>query len=129
MPLKYLNKFIITNNVYFQSYGWTFSQSKIEYHKNSPSAILVITNLDWKNYYKLIFGKYFEVHSNPDPYNAITTSTNEATGLGPTGNLNGIYTFFCLKTGLIIKYHKCNKYPISQRVINTVKNWGEGPKK
>ena len=75
----------------------------------------------------MVVGTYCEVHDEPDPSNTMTTRTNESIALEPTGNLNGTYKFFFLKTGCILKLRKWTEYPMSQQVIITVNKWVRNP--
>ena len=68
----------------------------------------------------MVVKTYCEVHDEPDPSNDMTPGTHETIALGNTGNLNGIYKFFCLKTGRILKWRKWTEYPIPKQVVNTV---------
>ena len=65
-------------------------------NKLSPRAIVVRTNLYWKQDCKLVVGTYCEVHYEPDPSNTMTPKTHGAIDLGKTADLNNTYKIFCL---------------------------------
>ena len=54
--------------------------------------------------------------------------THKAISVGITGNLNGTYKFFCMKTRHILKFCTWTEYFTPQKVVNKVDKWGENPK-
>ena len=90
---------------------------------------MVRTNSDWKNHCKLIVGTYFKLNYKTEPYSPATPHTHDAIVIGPTGNITMTYIFVCLNTGHIFKRLNCTEYPITQRIINTVKHLGVNSKK
>jgi hypothetical protein len=65
----------------------------------SPREILVCHRLNAKLHCCVPFGAYCEVHDEPSPSNSMQRRTHGAIHLGPSGNLQGNYHFFCLDTG------------------------------
>jgi hypothetical protein len=61
--------------------------------KFSPRELVRRHKLSAKIHCKTPFGTYCEVHDEPDPSN-----THAAICMGPTGNAQGSYKFYCLKT-------------------------------
>ena len=55
----------------------------------------------------------------------MTESTYDALYLGPTGNLQGTFNAFDLKTGLFKNNSNFTRVPIPDLVVKLVKNWGK----
>ena len=64
------------------------------------------------------------MHNEKDPTNDNVPRTHEAIALGPTGNFNGTYKFFCLKIGRVLKRRRWISFPMPDRVIKKVDTWG-----
>ena len=107
-PLNFPHKILITNTLYFSvlwlnafRLKWNIGKKFNEGYVGQESFIL-------KNTVSQYLGNTVcEVHNRPDRYNTMTSRTNGFIALGPIGNLNGIYKFFYLKTGHILKWRKC----------------------
>lgn len=69
----------------------------------SPWELIIRQNLDFKKHCRSPFGTYCEVHDELTPTNGMESRTHEAICLGPTGNLQGMYKFFSLKSGKRIR--------------------------
>eukprot|EP00804_Cyclotella_cryptica_P024426 CCRYP_015860-RA/>CCRYP_015860-RA protein AED:0.35 eAED:0.26 QI:0/0/0/1/0/0/3/0/310 len=54
--------------------------------------------LSAKIHFKMPFGTYCEVRNEPDPSNSMQGCTYETICMGPTGNVQGSYKFYCLRT-------------------------------
>ena len=54
--------------------------------------------LDWKKSCKLHFDAYAQVHEDRNVTNTLEERTQGAICLGPTGNLQGTYNFFSLRS-------------------------------
>ena len=70
--------------------------------KYSPRELITRRRLDAKLHCKAEFGAYCEVHDEPSPSNTMQRRTHPSICLGPTGNLQGSYKFFCLTTGQLL---------------------------
>ena len=55
--------------------------------------------LDWKKSCKLHFGAYAQVHEDRNVTNTLEERAQGAICLGPTGNQQGTYNFFSLRSG------------------------------
>ena len=130
LPFKILHKLIVTNAVYF-AVLWlnAFPVKSGISDKLSPRAIVVRTILSWAKHCKLLFGAYCKVHDEKDPTNDNMPRTHASIALGPTGNFNGSYKFFCLTTGRVLKRRKWTKFPMSDRIVNKVSAWGRRTKR
>mmetsp|Transcript_2109 Transcript_2109/g.4550 ORF Transcript_2109/g.4550 Transcript_2109/m.4550 type:complete len:337 (+) Transcript_2109:1032-2042(+) len=64
----------------------------------SPREIMTNTRLDYLKHCKVPFGTYCQVFQENQPSNTDLERTVDALCLGPTGNAQGGYKFFCLDT-------------------------------
>ena len=64
-----------------------------------------------------MFGSYCEVHEDNAPTNSMKSRGLPAICLGPTGNIQGTYSFLNLSTGLVIKRRRFVKLPAPDSVI------------
>ena len=79
------------------------------------------TTLDWKKYCKAKLCAYCEVHEEYKPTNTIYDArTRSAIFIVLTANLQGIYTFLCLKTGNRITRKKFSVVPMTASVVEQV---------
>ena len=70
----------------------------------SPREIVMRTKLTFDKHCRVpLFGAYVETHDHPDKTNDSRPRTTPAIALGPTGNAQGTYKFYNLKTGKKIK--------------------------
>ena len=89
--------------------------------KYSPREIITRRQLDAKLHCQVEFGSYCEVHDEPTPSNTMQRRTHPAICLGPTGNVQGSYKFFCLTTGQLLVRRRWTPMPgIPTTVINAV---------
>ena len=70
-------------------------------------------------------GAYTQVHEEALPSNSQVARTVGAICLGPTGNQQGGYKFFNLRTGKRITRHKWTALPMPHDVIARVNNIGQ----
>jgi hypothetical protein len=66
--------------------------------KFSPRELVQRHKLNAKIHCKTPFGAYCEVHDEPNPSNTMQSRTHATICMGPTGNAQGSYKFYCLKT-------------------------------
>jgi hypothetical protein len=88
--------------------------------KLSPREIILRHKLDAKHHCRAPFGAYCEVHEENDPTNSMKSRGIPAICLGPTGNLQGTYSFLNLATGLVIKRRRFTELPAPDSVIQRV---------
>ena len=69
----------------------------------SPREIILRHKLTYKQHCRALFGSYCEVHEDNTPTNSMKPRTIPTICLGPTGNIQGTYSFLNLLTGLVIK--------------------------
>ncbi|KAL7464347.1 hypothetical protein ACHAXS_004676 [Conticribra weissflogii] len=89
----------------------------------SPKEIVTRQQVDYNKHCKAEFGCYCEVFDDPTPSNTLTPRTQPAICLGPTGNLQGTYKFFSLRTGLVLKRRQFKCLPMPDSMISTLNNW------
>jgi hypothetical protein len=86
----------------------------------SPRKIILRHKLDVKHHCHIPFGAYCEVHEENTPTNSMKLRGIPAICLGPTGNLQGTYSFLNLATGLVIKRCRFDELPAPDSVIKLV---------
>ena len=118
LQFNYLHKTIVINMIYF-CILWlnAFLVKNGISQEFSPRSIVVRTKLSWKKHCCIKVGDYAEVHNEPDPNNTISPCTHPEIAVVPTGNFNGIYKFFCLITGRILKRRNFTWYPMPYKII------------
>ncbi|KAL7461401.1 hypothetical protein ACHAXS_001822 [Conticribra weissflogii] len=89
----------------------------------SPRKIITRQPIDFTKHCKTEFGSYCEVYDDPTPSNTLTPRTQPAVCMGPTGNLQGTYKFFALRTGQVIKRRQFRTLPMPDSMIQTINNW------
>ena len=67
--------------------------------KYSPRTMMTVKALDWKKSCKLHFGAYAQVHEDRNVTNTLEERTQGVICLGTTGNLQGNYNLFLLRSG------------------------------
>ncbi|KAL7470808.1 hypothetical protein ACHAXS_011072 [Conticribra weissflogii] len=92
--------------------------------KFSPREIVTRQPLDFTKHCRTPFGSYCEVHDEPAPLNSMRPRTHPAIALGPTGNAQGTYKFFCLEKGTVLKRNHWTEYPMPDSIIRRVNRWG-----
>jgi len=86
----------------------------------SPREILQHNKLDVKRHCLAPFGSYCEVREDNAPTNSMKSRGLPAICLGPTGNIQGTYSFLNLSTGLVIKRRRFVELPAPDSVIQRV---------
>ena len=86
----------------------------------SPREILRHNKLSIKHHCVAPFGSYCEVHEDNDPTNGMQSRGLPTICLGPTGNIQGTYSFLNLSTGLVIKRCRFVELPAPDSVIQRV---------
>ena len=86
----------------------------------SPREILQHNKLDVKCHCLAPFGSYCKVHEDNTPTNSMKSHGLPAICLGPTGNIQGTYSFLNLSTGLVIKRRRFVELPAPDSVIQRV---------
>ena len=86
----------------------------------SPREILQHNKLSIKRHCVAPFGSYCEVHEDNDPTNGMQSRGLPTICLGPTGNIQGTYSFLNLSTGLVIKRRRFVELPAPDSVIQRV---------
>ena len=76
--------------------------------------------LDLKKSCKLHFGAYAQVHKDRNVTNTLEERTQGAICLGPTGNLQGAYNFFSLRSGKKLPAENSHNCPPPTIVMKTV---------
>ena len=75
------------------------------------------------------FCEYIQAHKDPDVTNDTKERTYDALYLGPTGNLQGTFKAFDLKTGRVKKNRNFTRVPMPDLVAKLVNNWGKRSQK
>jgi hypothetical protein len=83
----------------------------------SPLEIVLCHKLDFKHHCRAPFGAYCKVHKDNSPTNSIKSCGIPSICFGPTGNIQGIYIFLNLATGLVIRQQCFNKLPAPDSII------------
>ena len=73
----------------------------------SPRKIMTVKALDWKKMCKLHFGAYEQVHKDRNVKNMLEERIQGEICLEPTGNLQGTYNFFFLRS---VKKITCGQF-------------------
>jgi hypothetical protein len=121
LPYKALPKLMLIEMVYFVVMWLNAFPSKSGISEDlSPREIVLRTRLTFDKHCRLPFGAYVEAHDHPDITNDNRPRTTPAISLGPTGNAQGTYKFYNLKTGKKIKRGKWTRLPVPDSVIKTV---------
>jgi hypothetical protein len=90
----------------------------------SPKEIVLRQKLNFKKHCKARFGAYCEAHDEPTPSNTMVSRSTPAIILGPTGNMQGMYKVFNLRTGKKIQRRKLTVMPMPDLVITQVERLG-----
>jgi hypothetical protein len=80
--------------------------------------------MDYSKHCRVLLGTYCKIHDEPSPLNTMMPRTHKAIAIGPTGNLKGTVTFFCLNTGRILKQQSFTALPMPDRVIKRMNTIG-----
>jgi hypothetical protein len=84
----------------------------------SPREIVTGQHLDYNRHCRFEFGEYVQTHEAHD--NSMAPRTVGALALRPTGNAQGSYYFFSLKSGLLLTRTYATKLPMPDEVIDRV---------
>ncbi len=90
----------------------------------SPREFVLQQKLNFRRHCKARFGAYCEAHDEPTPSNTMVSRSTPAIVLGPTGNIQGTYKVFNLRTGKKIKQRKIMVMPMPDTVIAQVERLG-----
>ncbi|KAL7480380.1 hypothetical protein ACHAW6_006074, partial [Cyclotella cf. meneghiniana] len=96
--------------------------------KFSPRELVQRHKLSAKVHCKTPFGTYCEVHDEPDPSNTMQSRTHATICMGPTGNAQGSYKFYCLKTQQRLIRRRWDELPMPRSVIRTVHRHAQADK-
>ncbi|KAL7447969.1 hypothetical protein ACHAXS_000114, partial [Conticribra weissflogii] len=125
-PFKMLPKRILIELIYFHVLWMNaFPVRNGISERFLPRELVLNQKLDFKKHCKIPFGSYCEVNDEPTPLNLMTARTSPAIALGPTGNFQGTYKFFSLKTGKLLKRRAFTPLPMPDSIITTVNSWGQ----
>ena len=87
----------------------------------SPRNIMTGKPLDYEKHCRLPFGAYAQTHEDKHITNGMITRTEGGICLGPTGNLEGNYSFLSLRTGRMVTRGHFYKVPtpgvVTRRVL------------
>jgi len=87
----------------------------------SLREIILRHKLDYHHHCRAPFGAYCEVYEDNTPMtNSMKTRGLPAICLGPTGNIQGTYSFLSLVSGLVIKHRQFDEMSAPDSVINRV---------
>ena len=86
----------------------------------SPRNIINFKQLYFKKQCPIPFGTYIQSHYNWNTENQMIDRTQGDICLGPTGNLQGSYTFLSLRTRRKATHSQFKKLPTSSRITQRV---------
>ena len=95
-----------------------FPVSRGIYDRISPRELILCHKLDHKHHCQAPFGAYCETHED----NSSVTNSMKTCGIpsiypGPTGNIQGIYNFLSLVSGLVIRQRCFTELPAPNSII------------
>ena len=130
LPFESVPKLTATNIVYFVVL-WlnAFPVRNIIFKKHSPRLIVICNKLNWKQHFKMPFFTYCEVPDELDPSNDMTPRTHKGIAIGPTGNIQGTYKFFCMNNDLIPRIQNFTKFNMPDSMIKKVNAYGSKARK
>ena len=73
----------------------------------------------------LFFGNYYEVNDKTNPIKSTVARMHEAIALVSNGILQGTQNLFYINIGPVLNKWNFTGYPMTDRVINKVKKWGD----
>eukprot|EP00804_Cyclotella_cryptica_P010069 CCRYP_018044-RA/>CCRYP_018044-RA protein AED:0.31 eAED:-0.77 QI:0/-1/0/1/-1/0/1/0/270 len=88
--------------------------------KYSPRELICRHKLSARTHCKTPLGAYCEVHDEPSPTNSMTPRTHETICMGPTGNIQGSYKFYCLCTKKKLTRRRWSEMPMPKSIIRKV---------
>ena len=74
--------------------------------KFSPRELVQCIKLSANVHCKMPLGTYCKVHNEPDPLNSMQGCTHKTICMGPTGNAEGSYKFYCLQMKQKLTRHR-----------------------
>ena len=80
------------------------------------------------NHLKSPFGKYIEASVDADVTNNMTGRTHPCISLGPSGNWKDSQICFDLETGKVVLRPTIARFPMPDRVIKVINDWGKSQK-
>ena len=86
----------------------------------SQYTIMTGKTLDWKKSCKIHFRAYSRVHDNRNVTNTLEERTQGEICLGPTGNLQGTYNFFLIRSGKKITRGQFTEVPTPMIIMKQV---------
>ena len=129
LPFKYLPSLLLVELTYFSTMWLNAFPPRGGVSQNvSPRGIVTGTQFDYVKHCKLPFGSYVQAHEEPDKTNTQGARTVGAICLGPTGNLQGSYKFYNLRSGRLITRRNWTAIPMPQEVIDRVDALGKADK-
>ena len=78
---------------------------------------------DWRKICKLHFGAYAHVHKDKNLTKTIEERKQEAICLGTTGNLQGTYNFFSLRSEKKSPAENSQRHPHPRPSLNVWQKW------
>ena len=97
--------------------------------KFSPREIILRRHLDFNKHCCGDFGEYIQAHEDPNVTNVMKERTYNALYLGPTGNLQGNFKAFDLKTVRVKINRNFTCVLMPDTVVKLVNDWGGGSQK
>jgi hypothetical protein len=87
----------------------------------SPHEIILRHRLDYKHHCRAPLRSLLQSpRRSQEGRNSMKTRGIPSICLGPTGNIQGIYIFLSLVSGLVLKRRTWNEFPVPQSVIDQV---------
>jgi hypothetical protein len=87
--------------------------------KVSPRTLITGSNLDYHKHCTLQYGEYVHTHEKGTNSTAIPRTIG-AIAMRPTGNIQGGFWFYSLKTGRLINRGRCTPMPMPDEAIDRV---------
>ncbi|KAL7460647.1 hypothetical protein ACHAXS_001093 [Conticribra weissflogii] len=124
LPFKKIPARMVIKLVYFCTIWLNVVPSRSEVSTEySPREVVVRQLVDHRKHWQVPFGAYCKVFEDQERTNTMASQTRGAISLGPTGNMQGTYKFFCLTTGRIIKRRQFTKVPMPGSIIKKLEDW------
>ena len=91
--------------------------------KFSPRELILRRRLGFNKHFRGDFGEYIQAHDYPDVTNDMKERTYDSLYLGPTGDIQGTFKAFDVKTGRVKNNRKFTRVPMPDSVVKLVNNW------
>ena len=88
----------------------------------SPRTLINGIPIKYSTQCRVPFGAYCEIHEENKPTNSMVSRTTPSISLGATGNLQGTYKFYSIKTEKVVVRHEWSELPMPDSVIKRVEN-------